>query len=149
MLICGIISLNSNLKPVFLETKSSVKDDFVFLSTLRNLKMDNPPKLYAKEGFIINMSTSVKSMDNFSVSNPLIAREIESWVVNSVKVKMIAKMDSLLEVEGKVNVRKLFLVPVTNILELSKRVQEMAPELKTFFYKELSTTIGEAEKRLV
>lgn len=94
------------------------------------------------------MSSQVKSMDNFSVSNPRIAREIESWVINSVKVKMIKKMDTLLETEGKVNVRKLFLVPVANILELSKRVQEMAPELKTFFYKELSSTISEAEKRV-
>lgn len=95
------------------------------------------------------MSNQIKSMDDFSVSNPRIRQEVELWVVNSVKVKMIKKMDNLCDTEGKVNARKLFLVPVSNISELSKRVQEMAPELKTLFYKELSSTIGEAEKRLI
>lgn len=80
--------------------------------------------------------------------NPAIQREIETWIVNSVKVKMIKKLDNLLETEGKVNVRKLFLVPIFDIPQLTKRVQEQAPELKTLFYKELVVTINEAEKRL-
>lgn len=69
-------------------------------------------------------------------------------MVNSVKVKIITQMDKLLETEGKVNVRKLFLVPIFNIEELSKRVETQAPELKTLFYKELLSTISEAEQRL-
>lgn len=78
--------------------------------------------------------------------NPQVARELETWIVNSVKVKMIKKMDDLLETQGKVNARKLFLVPIFNIEEMAKRVQSQAPEIKTMFYKELSTVIGEAEK---
>lgn len=81
--------------------------------------------------------------------NPQIAREVETWIVNSVKVKMIKKMDNLLETEGKVNARKLFLVPIFNIEEMAKRVQEQAPEMKTMFYKELSRIMGEAEKRIL
>lgn len=97
----------------------------------------------------VNTQSNQQMNSAFSRLNPQIAREVETWVVNSVKVKMIRKMDSLLETEGKVNARKLFLVPVFNIPELTNRVQEMAPELKTLFYKELSSTIGEAEKRLI
>lgn len=80
--------------------------------------------------------------------NPQIAREVETWVVNSVKVKMIKKMDTLLETEGKVNVRKLFLVPIFEISQMAKRVDEQAPEIKTMFYKELLSTLSEAEQRL-
>lgn len=81
--------------------------------------------------------------------NPAIQREIESWVVNSVKVKMIKKMDNLCDTEGKLNARKLFLVPIFNIEEMTKRVEDQAPELKTLFYSELSEVLNEAEKRLV
>lgn len=81
--------------------------------------------------------------------NPQVAREVETWIVNSVKVKMITKMDKLCETEGKVNARKLFLVPIFNIEEMAKRVQTQAPEIKTMFYKELSVVINEAEKRIV
>ncbi|MBI4990699.1 hypothetical protein HZB96_01240 [Candidatus Gottesmanbacteria bacterium] len=87
--------------------------------------------------------------DIFSSLSPSIKKDVESWVVNSLKVKMIKKLDNLLEVEGRVNARKLFLVPVFTIAELSKRVNESAPEIKTFFYKELITTIDEAESKLV
>ncbi|MBI5451933.1 hypothetical protein HY945_00555 [Candidatus Gottesmanbacteria bacterium] len=87
--------------------------------------------------------------DIFSSLSPSIRKDVESWVVNSLKVKMIKKLDNLLEVEGRVNARKLFLVPVFTIAELSKRVNESAPEIKTFFYKELITTIDEAESKLV
>ena len=88
-------------------------------------------------------------MDDFSTTNPRIKREIETWVVNSVKVKMIGKMDKLCESEGKINVRRLFLVPIFDIPTFSKRISDLAPELKTMFYKELSGTISEAEKRLI
>lgn len=94
------------------------------------------------------MSDQIKLSTNLSISDPRIKREIETWIVNSVKVKMIKKMDNLLETEGKVNARKLFLVPIFNIEELAKRVQEQAPELKTLFYKELTVTISEAEQKL-
>lgn len=80
--------------------------------------------------------------------NPQIAREVETWIVNSVKVKMITEMDKILETEGKMNARKLFLVPIFNIEEMAKRVQSQAPELKTLFYKELTGIIKEAEKRI-
>lgn len=94
------------------------------------------------------MSSQIKSIDNFSTSNPRVRQEIETWIVNSVKVKMIKKMDNLLETEGKVNARKLFLAPVYDIPTLTKRVSEQAPELKTMFYKELSLMVNEVEKRL-
>jgi len=75
--------------------------------------------------------------------------DIESWIVNSVKLKMILKMDHILEQDGKINLRKLFLVPIFKISELQKRVAEHAPELRTFFYKELMVVIEKAEKRLI
>lgn len=80
--------------------------------------------------------------------NPAIQQEVETWVVNSVKVKMIKKMDTLVETEGKMNARKLFLVPIFNISDMKKRVEEQAPELKTIFYKELTEIINEANNRL-
>ncbi len=95
-----------------------------------------------------NQTQKIPSDSILSRLNTQIAREVETWVVNSVKVKMITKMDSLLETEGKMNVRKLFLVPIFNIEEMAKRVQEQAPELKTLFYKELLVTLSEAEQRL-
>lgn len=81
--------------------------------------------------------------------NPVVRQEVEAWVVNSVKVKMIKKMDNLCETEGKMNARKLFLVPVFNISDLTKRVVEQAPELKTFFYKELTEILNDAQKRFL
>lgn len=80
--------------------------------------------------------------------NPAISREVEEWVINSVKVKMIKKMDNLLETEGKVNVRKLFLVPIFDIPQMTKRVEDQAPELKTLYFKELLSMLSEAEHRL-
>lgn len=96
-----------------------------------------------------NQKANVLSDPILTRLNPQIAREIETWIVNSVKVKMIKKMDELLETEGKVNARKLFLVPIFNIEEMAKRVQSQAPEIKTMFYKELSITLSEAERKLV
>ena len=84
-----------------------------------------------------------------SFMTPSLQKEVESWVVNTLKVKMIKKLDNLLEKEGKVNARKLFLVPLFTIDELSKRVEEQAPEMKTFFFRELINTVAELEKRFV
>ena len=86
---------------------------------------------------------------NFPSLPPSLQKELEAWVVNSIKVKMIKKLDNLLETEGKVNARKLFLTPVFTILELVKKVENDAPEIKTYFFKQLSETLNEAEKRLI
>ncbi len=74
--------------------------------------------------------------------------EVESWVVNSVKVKMIKKLDTLLEDEGRANARKLFLVPIFTINSMVERVEDSAPELKTLFYKELAQVIKEAGDKI-
>lgn len=74
--------------------------------------------------------------------------EVESFVVNSLKVKMIKKLDNLLEAPGQMNARKLFLVPVFTIKELTLKVEKEAPEIKTLFYKELFTVMADAEKQL-
>lgn len=92
--------------------------------------------------------TNSKLLSNSNVSSQL-QKELEAFVVNSLKVKMIKKLDNLLETEGKANARKLFLVPIFDIPQMIKRVDEQAPELKTLFYKELVMTINEAEKRLL
>lgn len=83
------------------------------------------------------------------INSPQLKKELEAFVVNSVKVRMIKKLDKLLETEGKVNVRKLFLVPIFTISDLVKRVDEQVPEIKTFFFRELTSTISEAEKKMV
>ena len=71
-----------------------------------------------------------------------IDREVEVWVVNSVKVAMIKRLDLLLEGEGRLNARKLFLTPEFTISGLKKRVEEQAQEIKTLFFRELE--IGRA-----
>ncbi len=80
--------------------------------------------------------------------DPLVRKEIEEWVVNTVKVKMIKKLENSLEVEGKANLRKLFLVPIFSIREFKDWVTDKAPEIKTPFFKELIGAIEEVEKRL-
>jgi hypothetical protein len=77
-----------------------------------------------------------------------IDREVEVWVVNSVKVAMIKRLDLLLEGEGRLNARKLFLTPEFTISGLKKRVEEQAPEIKTLFFRELVSACEEVEKRL-
>lgn len=71
---------------------------------------------------------------------------VEEWVVNSVKVKMIRKLDVFVDTTGKINSRKLFLVPLFTIVQLCQRVDETGPELRTLFYKELSDAVLEAKK---
>ncbi|MCL4338919.1 hypothetical protein M1271_04480 [Patescibacteria group bacterium] len=95
-----------------------------------------------------------KSVSSLMSSDPLaglpgaLRLEMESWVVNSVKVKMIKKLDLLLEDEGRSNARKLFLVPIFTINSMVKRVEDNAPELKTLFYKELVQVIKEAGDKI-
>lgn len=86
--------------------------------------------------------------DKFSPLAPSMKKEMETWVVNNLKEKIIKKLDNLLEIEGRINARKLFLVPISTVADLSKRVEEHAPEIKTFFYKELVTIIDETERKL-
>lgn len=76
-------------------------------------------------------------------------KEIEEWVVNSVKLKMINKLERLLERKGKDNLRQLFLVPVFTVCEMEERVAANAPEIKTLFYKVLSEVISQAEKKIL
>lgn len=89
--------------------------------------------------------SSSADISSDSGANP----EAEAWVVNTLKVKMIKKLDNLLTDEGKLNARKLFLVPIFSIRELSKQVEEKAPELKTFYFKELLETVKDAEEKRV
>ncbi len=100
---------------------------------------------------VINMQDSVLS-DSLSSKldslNPSIRKEVESWIVNSVKVKMIRKLDNILEPEGRINARKLFLTPLFTISEIVKRVETTAPEIKTYFFKVLIATVDEAERKL-
>jgi hypothetical protein len=94
------------------------------------------------------MVRSIDLFESLGKSSPLLARELEAWVVNSVKVKMIKKYESLLEFDGRQNLRKLFLVPVFKISELNKRVEETAPEMKTLYFRELSAIMNEAEEKI-
>lgn len=73
--------------------------------------------------------------------------DIEIWIVNTIKVRMVTKLEKYLEFQGRENLRKLFLVPVFSLGELIKRVEERGPEIKTLFYKELDEVITQAESR--
>jgi len=90
-------------------------------------------------------NTLFKQLRNVSPSE---RKDLEAWVVNKVKVEMIRKLDNILAEAGRVNARKLFLVPLFQIKELTDRVEELAPEMKTLYFKELIETVAEAEKRL-
>ena len=90
--------------------------------------------------------TLFKQLRNVSPSE---RKDLEAWVVNKVKVEMIRKLDNLLSSEGRSTTRKLFLVPIFQIKELTDRVEELAPEMKTLYFKELIETVAEAEKSLV
>ena len=96
-----------------------------------------------------NPSKSLLSADPLASLSPALRLEVESWVVNSVKVKMIKKLDNLLEDEGRANARKLFLVPVFTISQMTKRIEESAPEMKTFFYQELLSTLSEVQVKFL
>lgn len=90
---------------------------------------------------------TTKKASTLSAVDPLSLPGVEEWVVNSVKLSLVKKLDSCLDSTGRENLRKLLLVPIFTIQELSARVKETAPEMKTLFYKELSNQILFAEKR--
>lgn len=89
-----------------------------------------------------------KKAETLSVVDPLRLPVVEEWVVNSVKLSLVKRLDAYLDNNGRDNLRKLFLVPIFSIQELSAHIQETAPEMKTFYYKELMKRIEEAGTRL-
>jgi hypothetical protein len=80
-------------------------------------------------------------------TNPTHGREVESWVVNTLKVRIIKNLDGKFETEGRLNLRRLFLVPIFDIRELTKKVEEEAPEMKTYYFKELFDVLASAERQ--
>jgi len=74
--------------------------------------------------------------------------DLEAWVVNSVKLSMIKKMEEHLELAGRLNLRRLFLTPVFTISGLIKTVEEKAPEMKVIFYQELARSVSKIERKL-
>ena len=99
-------------------------------------------------GFFINMNNQNKLQLDLNSIHPTQRKEIEELVVNTVKTKIIKKFEAILEMEGKSNIRKLFLAPVFTIVELNQRVQKQAPELLTVYFKELFTALDEAGQKL-
>lgn len=97
----------------------------------------------------MSLFTDNNKLNSLLATSPILEKEIEEWVVNSLKVKMIKKLDNLLEEEGKQNARKVFLVPIFSLERLIKHVNESAPEMKTYFYKELSQLIEEVQDRFL
>jgi hypothetical protein len=73
--------------------------------------------------------------------------ELEAWVVNTVKINLLTKLESRLEGNGLNNLRKLVLVPIFEVDKMFQRIELMAPELKTIFFKELTDTLKVAEKK--
>lgn len=93
------------------------------------------------------MDADLKQID-LNKLTPKARQDIESWVVNTVKIKLIRKFEELMENEGRSNLRKLLLAPVFNIQEMSERVKTNAPELLTAYYKELFKALDEAGGKL-
>lgn len=77
-----------------------------------------------------------------------LSRDLEAWVVNTVKVSMIKKMEQMLEKSGQKNLRTVFLVPLFTISDLTYRVTELAPELRTMYFKELIEAMDKLKTRL-
>ena len=75
-------------------------------------------------------------------------KDIEAWVVNTVKISMIKKMSSVLEKSGIANLQIVFLVPLFTISDLTYRVNDLAPELRTIYFKELIFTMDKLKSRL-
>ena len=69
--------------------------------------------------------------------------DVESWIVNTVKIKLIKKFEAALETPGRSNLRELLLVPLFTVKELTGRVKEFAPELLTVYFKELFAAVDE------
>ena len=105
----------------------------------------NSPDGY--RGFYINMNSGLKITD-LSQLTPVKRRDIESLIVNTVKVKLIGKFEEILETPGKSNLRELLIVPIFSIEELTQRVKSNAPELLTVYYKELFAVIDEVGAKI-
>jgi len=88
-----------------------------------------------------------KQLDLYKLT-PSTRKDIESWIVNTVKIKLIRKFEEILETPGKSNLRTLLLVPMFTIAELNQRVREYAPELMTVYFKELFSALDDAAKKL-
>lgn len=85
---------------------------------------------------------------SLSENAPALKTDLEAWVVNSVKVKMLEKYSRHFEADGVKNLRELFLTPIFEINGLVKRVSETGGELKTVFYRELINTLDEIERKI-
>ena len=101
--------------------------------------------------FFVFMAKDVSSGEKLQAQLNLMSetkkRDLESFIVNTVKIKLIKRFEEILEIEGKSNLRQLLLVPVFSISELSRRIAEKAPELTTLYYKELFAAFDEAGNR--
>lgn len=82
------------------------------------------------------------------VTSPALKTDLEAWVVNSVKVKMLEKYSRHFETDGVKNLRELFLAPIFEIPELADRVNGQGVELRTLFYKELMECLAEIENKI-
>lgn len=74
--------------------------------------------------------------------------DVESWIINTVKIKLIRKFEAILETPGKSNLRQLLIVPIFTIGEMTGRIREFAPELLTVYYKELFAAMDAAGEKL-
>ena len=87
-------------------------------------------------------------MTSLQVTSPALKIDLEAWVVNTVKVKMLEKYSRHFDEEGVQNLRELFLTPIFEINELTDRVNGQGIELKTLFYKELMNALAEIENKI-
>lgn len=83
-----------------------------------------------------------------ATSDPSSRFDLEAWVVNTVKLKMIKNLEDRLELGGRLNLRRLFLAPIFTIPNLIKTVEEKAPEIKVIFFKELASAVEQIENKL-
>ena len=95
-----------------------------------------------------NLIVGEKLQQQLSHLSPVAQRDIESWVVNTVKIRILKKFEGFLEAEGMKNLRNLLLSPVFSLKELSGRIKEQAPEITTLYFKELFKAMDEVEGKL-
>ncbi|OGG02946.1 hypothetical protein A2W14_02090 [Candidatus Gottesmanbacteria bacterium RBG_16_37_8] len=91
-----------------------------------------------------NITPGEKLQTELTLMSPVKRRDLESFIVNTVKIKLIKRFEEILENDGRSNLRQLLLVPVFSISELGKRITDNAPELTTLYYKELFAAFDEA-----
>lgn len=89
-----------------------------------------------------------EKLESLQEKSPELKSDLEAWVVNSVKVKMLEKYSRHFVAEGISNLRQLFLAPIFEINELVDRVNGQGIELKTLFYKELMDALAEVENKI-